>query len=78
MYNFIIPCLPQIIVPKYCYFGASLTFIHKLEMQYLLYMRVVSAEYDDEIRPTLHAKKSGVLIPRTHSIDLLFEVFGTL
>ena len=37
------------------------TFTYKLKIQHLLYMRMVSAEYDMEIRSTLHAKKSGVL-----------------
>ena len=33
-----------------------------------MYMRVVSAKYDDEIKPILHARKSGVL----NSMKVLF------
>ena len=30
-------------------------------MQHFLYMRQVSAKYDNKVRPNLHAKKKGVL-----------------
>ena len=46
------------------FFIYQLLLVHsptKLKMQHPLYMWVVSAEYDNEIRPILHAKKSGIL-----------------